>query len=58
MREIVVSMTREEWRKAIEESEPCPKCGCRLLELDEELGALCARCGKPYPFAEDAGGSE
>ena len=42
-----VLMTVAEWRKSIEESKPCPKCGCKLVEISED-GPMCANCCEPY----------
>jgi uncharacterized paraquat-inducible protein A len=44
-------LTLEEWKQAVERSEPCPGCGCKLVEIDEENNTFCPRCGLAREYA-------
>lgn len=40
-----MTFTLAEWREALERSEGCPICKCKLVEIDEECQqVMCPRC--------------
>jgi uncharacterized Zn finger protein (UPF0148 family) len=53
-------VTVAEFRKLLNDSRPCSRCGCRLLEISSEDGSIfCPRCLMPYvPTGNPSGKTE